>query len=226
MREKKDSRKKDSLQNKEQDLGPKIPGLSARAFAVIKFILGIFLLPFVYSLSVAFVQESETIPFAQQNYFWAGIISLLVIYLFIWEPASIYLKGQRLLEIVFSFFRPLVKVAPYLFPIYALILFIIYLILSPIVKSADLINYFIFLFGVSLSLHLVFSAKSLRSKQEDFLKANYIFGFSFVYILNILFVAFCFNFLFEKFSLVNFANQSFQTARNIFGAVIRQLFLR
>lgn len=209
---------------KEDTSAPKIPGLSAKGFGIIKFILGVCLLPFVYSISVAFLNEFTAIDKSLQNCFWGGLITLLIIYLFVWEPAIIYIKGQKLLEIVFTFFKPLVRVAPYLLPIYTIVLFVAYLILSAIFKSQGLINYFIFLFGFSIGLHLVFSAQSLRSKQEDFLKANYIFGFSFIYIINLLLAGFFLNLAFDKFSFVNFSNNSFQIAKNILYTVFKQLF--
>ena len=223
--------KKESLNPKNKDAAkeasPKsgIGKLSGRVFGIIKFILGICLLPFVYSSTVSFLNEFAIIDKSSQNNFWAGLITLIVIYLFIWEPAVIYANGQKILEAIFSFFKPLVRVAPYLLPIYTLVLFAGYTVLSFATKSPRLVHYFLFLFGFSMGLHLIFGAKSLRTKQGDFLKANYIFGFSFVYILNLALTALILNFIFDKFSVVNFLNNSFQSARNIFGLVFRQLFL-
>jgi len=216
--------KKESLK-KENNSAAKISGLSNKAFGIIKFILGICLLPFVYSSSVSFLSEFTLINKLLQNYFWWGVISLLIIYLIIWEPTIIYVRGQKLVEIIFTFFKPLVKVAPALLPVYTIVLFILYSLLSFIFKSDSLIKHFIFLFGFSMALHLIFSAKTVRSKQGDFLKANYIFGFSLVYIINLILLAFGLNLIFKEFSVVNFINQSFQIANNIFYAVFKQLFL-
>lgn len=204
----------------------KISGFSGKAFGIIKFILGICLLPLVYSSSVSFVNEFALIEKSLQSCFWSGVISLLVVYLFILEPAIIYAKGQKLLELFFSFFKPLVKVAPYLLPIYTILLFILYWSFSLISQNPAVIKTFIFLFGFSIAFHLVFSAKTMRSKQGDFLKSNYIFGFSFIYIVNLMLLALCLNLIFKEFSFVNFFNCSFQIAKNIFYAVFKQLFLR
>ena len=145
--------------------------------------------------------------------------------LFIWEPAVIYNKGHRLLEIMFSFVKPMVNVAPFLLPVYTILFFIIYGLLALGVKSDWLIEYTLFLIGFSSILHLVFSAKSIRSKKGDFLKANYIFGLSFIFILNLALLAFGFSLIFKEFSFVNFCNISFTIFRNIFLAVFKQLFL-
>jgi hypothetical protein len=218
----KESPKKEKENNSKP---PKFAGITSGLFGVVKFCLGVCLLPFVYSSTVSYLNEFSVIDKARQNNFWAGLITLLIIYLFIWEPAAIYAKGHQLLEAIFSFFKPLVKVAPYLVPIYAILLYFLYLILSLIFKTPELLGYFLFLFGLSLGLHLVFAAKSLKTKQGDFLKGNYIFGFSFVYILNLILAAVILNFIFEKYSLINFLNNSCQIAANIFYAVFKQLFL-
>jgi len=81
------------------------------------------------------------------------------------------------------------------------------------------------LIGFGTVLHLVFSAKTIRTKKGDFLKGNYIFGFSFIFILNMALLAFGFSLIFKEFSFVNFCNISFTIARNIFYAVFKQLFM-
>lgn len=207
--------------------GPKskIPGVSAKVFSIIKLVLGICLLPFVYSGTVSFLREFGLVERAAQGYFWSGVISFSIVYFFVFEPVIIYQKGHRLLEIIFSFFAPLVRVAPYVVPVYTLVIFVLYLLVSLITKSKGLFPLFLFLSGFSLALHLVFSAKSVRSKQGDFLKANYIFGFSFVYIINLMIISLCLNLIFKEFSFINFFNNSFQSANNIFYVVFRQLFL-
>jgi hypothetical protein len=201
---------------------PGISGFFQKIFGMSKFILGICLLPFVYTASVAFLAEFSLIDVDAQRYFWSGVISMLITYLFIWEPAIVYARGQKLVGIIFNFLKPLVRIAPYVLPVYTIILFFIYLIIASLFVLG---NYFIFLFGLSMALHLIFSAKSLRSKKDGSLKGNYIFGFSLIYIINLALLAFFFSLIFEKFSFVNFCNNSFQIAKSIFGAVVKQLFL-
>jgi hypothetical protein len=203
----------------------KISGLSSKIFGIIKFILAIILLPLVYSSVASFINEFTQIDKGLQQIFYNGIISFLAIYLFIWEPAIIYNKGHKLLEIIFSFFKPMVNVAPFLLPIYTILIFIIYGLLTLGVKADWLIEYTLFLIGFSSILHLTFSAKTIHSKKGDFLKANYIFGFSFIFILNLALLALGFSFIFKAFSFVNFCNISFTIFRNIFLAVFKQLFL-
>jgi hypothetical protein len=203
----------------------KISGLSSKLFGVIKVALAVLILPFVYSSIVSFMNEFVQIDPRLQQVFLNGVITFLAIYLFIWEPVLIYNKGHKLLELVFSFFKPMVNVAPFLLPIYTILFFIIYGLLSLGIKAGWLIEYTLFLIGFSTILHLTFSAKTIRSKKGDFLKANYIFGFSFIVILNLMLLAFGFSLIFAKFSFVNFCNISFTIFKNIFLAVFKQLFI-
>lgn len=207
-------------------LTPQKSGIFGKLFGITKFILGICLLPFVYSSTIAFLNELSVLEKIINYYFFSGIISFLVIYLFIYEPAIIYNKGHKILEGGFRFFTPLVRVAPYLLPIYTIIFFLLCVLLLWINRQGDSIRYFVFLFGFSVALHLVFSAKTLRRRQNDFLKGNYIFGFSFVYIINLTLLALFLNLIFKEFSIVNFLNNTFSSANSLFYSLFKQLFLR
>ncbi|MFH1640693.1 MAG: hypothetical protein ABIA66_01885 [Candidatus Omnitrophota bacterium] len=211
--------------NKESSFSSKKGGFSSRIFGIIKLILGLCLLFFVYSTTIAFLKECAILDKAVNRYFSFGVITFLVLYLFIYEPVGAYNKGQKLLEAIFRFFTPLVRVAPYVLPIYTILISFIYLLYSLISKSSDIVRYFVFLLGFSITLHLVFSAKSLRSRQSDFLKANYIFGFSFIYIINLITLGFVFSLMFEPYSFVNLCSSSYQITEDIISAIFRQLFL-
>lgn len=191
----------------------------------LKFVIAVCLLPITYAVSVSFRQELLKLSLEVISPFIWGIVSFLGFYLFIWEPAILFNKGQRILEVIFRFFAPLVKVAPFVLPIYTIIIFIVYFILIPFVDMQKFEPAFLFAIGFSLSFHLVFAAKTLSSKQKDFLKVSYIFGFSWVYILDSLLLAFFFNLAFENFSFLAFFNNSYEITKNIYLAAFSQLFL-
>jgi len=198
--------------------------LSNKAFDIIKLILGVCLLPFMYSSTVSFLKHFGYINTAAQTYFWAGVVTFILFYFFIFEPGWIYNSGHKLLEFIFSFFQPLVKVAPYLLPVYVIVIFLVYLVLAVFIKDIRFINYIMFFFGAGIALHLVFSSKAIRSKKGDMLKSNYIFGFSFIYIINLGLFAFFLNVIFKDFSFVNFCNNSYALASGIFKVIFSQLF--
>ena len=201
------------------------PNRSRKALTALKVIIILFLLPWVYSSTVAFIIECKTIERILLDLFTAGIITFLVIYLFIYVPEKIYQKGQKTTEATFRFISPLVKVAPFVLPIYSIILFLIYYLLSLFMESDSLLQLFIFLIGFSIAFHLVFTARVLHSRKNDFLMINYLFSFGFIYLINIALLALSFNILFESFSWLSFCKSSFQISKDIFSAVSGQLFL-
>jgi hypothetical protein len=221
--------KEDSMQNDfgglTGDFSSKVSGLTSKFFGLVKILLALSILPFVYSSCASFLNEFAQVDAHLGQVFWNGVITFLAVYLFIWEPVAIYNRGHKLLEAIFSFFKPMINVAPFLLPIYTILFFIIYGLLSLGIKSSWLIEYVLFAIGFSTILHLTFAAKTIRSKKGDFLKANYIFGFSFIFILNVALVALGFSLIFSKFSFVNFCNISFNIARSIFYSVFKQLFV-
>lgn len=190
-----------------------------------KLVIGIVLLPSVYSVTLCFSQELMRLePQVTRSFIW-GIIGFLGVYLFVWEPVSVYKKGQKIVEALVKFFAPLVKVAPFVLPIYTILIFSVYLLLEVFMNIPEYTPAFIFSAGFSLALHLVFSAKTLRSRQGDSLKSSYVFGFSWIYILDAIIVAAFLNSTFENFSFLSFFNGSCQISRDIFLAIFKQLFV-
>ena len=200
-----------------------VAGFASRIFGILKFILGVCSLPIVYASSQGFLSELSQVTKPLQDAFWGGVITMLLVYLFVWEPVVVYTKGQKILEFIFRFLKPLVRVAPYLLPIYTLLIFAVLVPLAYFFK--DLTWYAVFLIGLTITLHLIFSAKTMRVKKGDFLKGNYLFGFSLVYIINLMLLSFGLSIMFDKFSFVNFCNHSFQIAKGIISAAFTQLFL-
>lgn len=231
MRKKKEPQKKEPV---EQEAGqkkngfsiaPKFSSLSETLLAILKFILGLCLLPLVYSVSVSFVSFFSSVDSVDQAHFWAGVVSFVIVYLFVGEPAVLYESGQKLLEVVFGFFQPFVKVAPNLLPIFSILVSLTYGIISIFVHGAWLLHWALFFSGFFIVLHLVFSAKTVRTGKDDFLKGNYIFSFSFIYIINVVLAALFIGIAVKGFSLGGFFTQAGVIYKDIFYAVFKQLFL-
>jgi hypothetical protein len=228
---KKESPKKESfsLEKESKQKGFVVAGklsfISDTAFAVIKLMLGFCLLPFVYSVTASFLRQFSRVDAVYRGYFWAGVVIFIAVYLFVGEPAILYESGHRVLEFVFSFFQPFVKVAPNLLPIYAIIIFVVYGIMSFFVKGAWLLHGALLLTGFFIMLHLVFSAKTVRTGKDDFLKGNYIFSFSFIYIANVLLVGIFVGLAVSGFSIGDFLGRAARAYADIFYAIFKQLFL-
>ena len=221
---KRESPRENETRFRQPGIGKTISVSQEKLFGAIKFILGVCLLPFVISSSAAFLEQLSNIEKGFQGYFWLGVAVFLIFYLFIWEPEVIYSVGRRLLELVFNFFEPFLRIAPDLLPAHTIILFIVYKLLTISMKQVWITQYFIFLFGFTTILHIVFTAKSISAK-KDFLKGNYIFSFSLIYIVNLLLLGLFFGFIFKEFSFISFAGKTFSTARDALYNLFSQIFL-
>jgi hypothetical protein len=191
----------------------------------LKFVFGLLLLVYVYAFSAVFLSQFAELDYAFKSYFWYGISAFVVCSFFVFEPMIIYKKGQKIVEVVFKFFAPLVKVAPFLLPVYSILLFFVYLITAVFVKNEELPGFFLFFFGFTLGMHLVFGAKSLKTKKEDFLKGNYIFGFSLIFVINVWLSALIISLVFSGFSFVTFSYEAIHAAGKIYNAIFTQLFV-
>ena len=200
-----------------------MPVLPGKATAVIKFAAGILLLPLFYSFSVSFINEFNTVKGDLALYFWAGAVSFAILYIFIYQPELIYDYGQQAVGALFNFYKPLARIASYLVPAYTLALFIIYWVLSVILGARGITGYFLLLIGFASALHLVFSAKFLNSGRGDFLKADYIFGFSLVYLVNLLLLGCALSLMLKGFSFAGFFTQSLRESGNIFNIIFNKV---
>ncbi len=211
--------------NLSPEMQSKLQTVKNGSLSLLKLVLGLSFLTFVYSSTLAFIAEFKNIELKFQKPFWDGLIAFVLVYFFVWEPVKLYQKGQKILEAIFRFMAPLVKVAPYVLPIYTILLFCLYPLFNLLLPNDQTLVYFMFLFGFSIALHLVFGAKSLRTKQGDFLKANYTFGFTLVYMINIVLLGLLLNLVFEKFSFVNFFNAAYTISHDIIVAAVKQVFV-
>ncbi|MDP2939413.1 MAG: hypothetical protein Q8O13_04950 [Candidatus Omnitrophota bacterium] len=199
--------------------------MANKIISILKLIFAVLLLPIVIAISFSFYSQLNILENLTVSYFTWGIFSFLILYHLIWEPEIIFKKGQRIVEIIFKFFTPLVKIASFCLPIYTLLTLIIYLLLSLLTAELkNFVNYFIFFVSFFLTMHIVFAAKSLKSRESDFLKANYFFAMELIYIVNLSIIAGAFNLIFWDFSFLDFFRLSCQNTQNIFLPIFNQLF--
>ena len=201
-------------------MGSKITSILKLAFAVIFF-------PILVAVSVSFSNEIQKLSHHLVSSFVCGIFAYLVIHLLLYEPAPVYQKGQKITEVVFRFFSPLVKLASFFLPIFTILILLAYYLL--VITLKDRFNpgyhsYFMFAVSFFMVLHIVFTAAALRNRQMDFLKASYFFAMEFIYIINIGIIAGMLSLIFKEFSFLNFFNGACQITQNAFLTVVNQLF--
>ena len=199
--------------------------LAKKALDILKLTLGVLLLVIVYAMTSSFISQASSLESPIIGFFVGGIASFLIIFLFIWPPIIIYKKGQRILEIIFSFFAPLVKTAPYTLPIYTIFIFIIYVLLFLFKGTQEVLHYAIFFIGFSLALHIVFTGAILRPRTLELARiANYVFGFCIIYILNMLLCAWFFSLMKINFDFGTFFTNTLNAANDIYTVSFKQLF--
>jgi len=153
-----------------------------------------------------------------------GVVVYLILHILLYEPSGVYDAGKKISEKALTFFSPLVKVAGFCVPIFTILSFAAYYIASLIWKEYSLLPYFAFLASFTLTMHLVFTANSLKRKQPGDLKENYFFSIFIIYIVNILIVAGAFALLSQEFSFLDFVKRCGEAAAAIYTASFRQLF--
>jgi len=198
--------------------------MKERVLSILKFILAVLLLPVVISITVSFLDSLRSMDSAVCAAFGWGVVVYLILHILLYEPSGVYDAGQKISEKTMTFFSPLAKVAGFCVPIFTILSFAAYYAVSLVWKRYELFPYFAFLASFTLTMHLVFTANSLKRKQPGDLKENYFFSIFIIYIINMLIVAGAFALLSREFSFLSFIKRCSEVAAAIYTASFRQLF--
>jgi hypothetical protein len=115
-----------------------------------------------------------------------------------------------------------IDLSPYFVPIYAIAITLVYFLIASSyrINSAT----FVFLIGFALAFHIISTIEIFKIRQPDIVKTGYFFSIVLIYILNIVTIALIFGLLFSSFSARKFFIDSWSASKNIYAALIRQLF--
>jgi hypothetical protein len=118
-----------------------------------------------------------------------------------------------------------VMLAPYLVPIYTVVIAAAYFALSFFMDTDRYSSVFIFLIGFTLMMHLVYTAESMRGKQPDLIKTGYLSSISFIYIFNLIIVFLIVSFFFQEASFIDFVSDIYENTGDFYWFFWKQLFL-
>jgi len=118
-----------------------------------------------------------------------------------------------------------VMLAPYMIPVYTVIIAIVYFISSFFIDITKYSGVFIFLIGFTLMFHLAYTAESIRQKQSDLIKTGYFSSISFIYIVNLVIVFLIMSLFFRDVSFVNFISDIYEKTKFFYWSFWKQLFL-
>lgn len=118
-----------------------------------------------------------------------------------------------------------VMLAPYLIPIYTVIVALLYFIFSFYIDITKYTGLFIFLIGFTLMFHLTYTAESMRQKQSDLVKPGYLSSISFIYIINLIIAFLIISLLFKEASFIDFISEVYEKTKDFYFYFWKQLFL-
>lgn len=176
-------------------------------------------------MTVAFIRQIAGLTEGQYLYFIWGMVAYLIFHFFIYEPGPVYQYGKRLVADVFRFLTPLVEVAPLVLPIYSIVFLVLFYFTSFFFKELDLSHYYLFLISFTFAMHMIFTARDLRSQDQVAFKPDYFFSIVLVYTISVVIIALMLNLIFPTFSFVEFFKKTSQVSSSIYTSAFNQLFV-
>jgi hypothetical protein len=218
-------------------------------FIVLKFILTILLLPVCVISTMSFYQGIVSIKTISQSgmFFILGALFYSIIHIILFKLDFLYVFGHESMHAIAAVAsggkvkgmkvsskegsvkatkaNSLIMLAPYLIPIYTVIVAILYFISSFFVDVIVYSKVFVFLIGFTLMMHLSYTAESIKDKQSDLIKTGYLLSISLVYLSNLAIVFLITSFLFSEVSFIDFIIGIFEKSKGFYYSIWRQLFL-
>jgi len=193
--------------------------------SIIKFVLFIALAPLLIGVSFGFsnelLEQKRTIV---DTFNW-GILTYLLLHIFVCECGLLQRFAQNCIRAVFRFFEPLRKIIAYCLPFYSFIVFSVFCLLKFVFKYNIVIEHFVFLMSFGFIMHLVSVSCAIRSDSNDSLKAHYYFILGIVYLVTIIIIAWCMGIMFKSFSFADFIKYGYNYFVDTYNAIWQQLFV-
>jgi hypothetical protein len=208
---------------------------------LIKFLLGLLLIPLVLASFRAFLTQLGAFTSdggSVQYYFFGGFLTYLVFQLAFFKPMRTYVFGHELTHAVWAMMfggrvkdftvRPtngkvvltktnfLINLAPYFFPIYTVIVVLIYFLLRAFGRDQQYFVYVIFAIGLTFSFHLALLVYAFSLGQSDIKKTGRLFSLTLVVLFNIIVAVLILKLMVpQTIQLKVFLNESLLTCRDI-----------
>ena len=175
----------------------------------LKLIFALLLLPVCWGAAMALWRVSLATGKADTVWvaFGSGAACWLVIYLLLPKPMLIYVFGHELTHVLWTWamggrvkkFKAsagggqvvvsktnfLIALAPYFFPLYAILVVLIFLVLDYFWEWRWQIAWFHLLLGAAYTFHLTLTANALKTRQSDITDQGYLFSAVVIFLGNI-----------------------------------------
>ena len=213
---------------------------------LIKLLAGILSIPVALAVSISFYNNIILIKelAGSLNFFLWGIGTYVIIHLLFYKPTYLYVLGHETVHAGIAWLfggkikkfkvsgkggsvatdksNFLVELGPYFVPIYAIIITVVYFVIS----SSYNINgrTFIFLIGFALAFHLISTIEVMKIRQPDIVKSGYFFSVVLIYVLNIIVISVIFGLLFPSFSIQKFFVDCWLVTKHAYLVITKQMF--
>ena len=215
---------------------------------LIKLAVGVLAAPFAVGASAALYRNILLIKELAQsmNYFLWGMAGYAALHLLFYKPTYIYVLGHEAVHAGMAWVfggkiksfkasekggsvttdksNAVIELGPYFVPIYAIIITVVYFLIATSYSVNSSI--FMFLIGFALAFHVISTIEVMKVRQPDIVKSGYFFSIVLVYVLNIVVISFIFALIFPGFGMKNFFIDMWNVSKNIYVAIVRQLFFR
>ena len=187
-------------------------------FAVVRFLVGFLLLPVCVVITRTLISlintiqpdSGHTIPPAALALI-AGFLLWQLIYFVLPRPARTYVIAHELTHALWGWLMGakifniqvrketgsvtlsktnfLITLAPYFFPLYTVLIIIVYYILTAFLDMSGYYVIWLGLIGLTWGFHATFTISTLMQKQSDIRECGRIFSYTIIYIFNVLGIA-------------------------------------
>jgi hypothetical protein len=206
----------------------------------IKFIIAILLLPICVGSAMALLKVLRAGGSADTTWipFLAGAVCWIVIFLLLPKPMWIYVFGHELTHalwtwlfggqvkkmkvtskgghVVISKTNFVIVLAPYFFPLYAVIIILIFALGHWIWDWRSYFVYFHLLIGAAYAFHLTLTFHALQTRQTDVTSQGYLFSAVIIFLGNVAALLFGIPLLTEKIQLFKAVGWLFQDTGDVF----------
>ena len=207
-------------------------------YKLFKIIISFSLIPFCLGSIIALWQVIILSGHASTiwSMFFVGVFFWVLIYIFLPEPKWLYVLGHESTHAIWSLLfggklkkikvrsdgghvlitksNFLITLAPYFFPFYSVLIFIIYAISNIFWNLASYVSIFYLLIGLTYAFHITLTYKILKIKQPDIVHEGYIFSAVIIILGNMLILLIGIPLLTTKVTLgtsmnlwINYSNQ-------------------
>ena len=191
--------------------------------AVLKFVLGVLLLPVVWVIAVIFYHHVLGFPGTHGEFFIWGVFSYIMLFLFFHQFGGVYESGQKICSGFFQFTAPANGLIAKIVPFYLTLILLGFCVTTKFLKIDSYDHYFMFFSGFAFAMHTILTAQDLQFDQKMFLKPDYIFTGAIVFISLIFIAVLLFDLAFGELTVQVVARSVWKDALNIYYLMFEKL---